>query len=160
MAGLKDGQCWLCSLAVPEPALALRAGSIHVIPLSCCCPFLQAGHGQPAIGSRPCLWHWVWFGTAEVPGDLWLCRAWGWRWGLAPHLWGFSDDTSTWSLLWLSRPAKRHLKWDHDACEESGILSPVWFLLKIPNFPWNLTLPVPSLSKSINTRGGGRWGEG
>lgn len=58
------------------------------------------------------------------------------------------------SLLWLSRPVKRHMEWDHDPCEESGILSPLWFLLKIPNFPWNLTLPGPSLSKSINTKGG------
>lgn len=57
--------------------------------------------------------------------------------------------------LWLSWPVKRHTKWDPDACGESKILRPHWFLFIILNFPWNLNVPGPSLSKNLNTKGGG-----
>lgn len=140
---LYDGQCWLCSLAVHGPSVALRAGSHPHKDFILLLPFppreMQVVHEEPNIFSGPCLW--------QCALSL-ICHDRvheGRQMETALHAEPGARDKAWFPIAaglmmtyqhlglspWLSRPAKKYMKWDHDTCRESKILRPGWFLFII-----------------------------
>ena len=140
---LSAGQCWLCSLAVHGPSVALRAGSNPHNYFILLLPFppreMQGVHEEPNIFSWPCLWqcalslichYWVHEG-GQMETSLYAepgakDKAWL---SIAAGLLMTHQHLAL--SLWLSRPVKRHKKRDNDACGESKIVRFGWFLFII-----------------------------